>query len=210
MPGIESLRTQMQRLAAVTAVFAGEYGESQFTFDPLWGKRQQAAMHIDGCGDELYIHFTRHGCFIKGFAHESEMTPYKHPDRAVWPGVLDSVPDEFQNSLNEPAFDREATTFAIWRLSSAADWSMGDVELPSDEFKDGSGELLAPIAFSATDMTNWLTNNYETDVDADIVASVFNDRPLSVEELTKLNPSSPIHEIRDAVLATGWKITNGE
>lgn len=209
MPDIESLRAHMQLLAAITAVFDVEYGEPPFAFDPCWGRQEQLATNKNGSGDELFIHFTPHGCFIKGFAHESEMTPYKRADRSIWPGVLDHVPAEFESSLTEPAFDPDATTFAIWRLNSANDWSTGDITFPDDDYKDGSADLLEPIAFSVSDLTEWLSENYETDVDSGIVQAVFDGHPLSDAQLSKLNPSSPIHTVRNAVRATGWETEAG-
>ncbi len=209
MPGIEELRNHMQRLAAVTAVFSVELGEPQFVFDPRWRKHQQVAFNINGSGDELYFHFLQRGCFIKGFAHESEMTPYKRPDQSIWPGILDNVPPEFNCSLKEPAFSPEATTFAIWRLVSDAKWFTGNIDFPAGEYKDGSTELLEPLTFSASDFTAWLSDNYEIDVDSGIIESVFDGQPLSEAQMSKLNSSYPIHLIRDAVRATGYPIQNG-
>ena len=199
----------MQQLAAITAVFAVEYGESQFTFDPRWRKHQQVATNINGCGDELFMHFLRHGCFIKGFAHESEMTPYNRDDRSVWPRVIDDVPDNFNSSLSEPAFDPGATTFAIWRMSSSNEWSTGNIEFPVGDYKDGSADLLEPINYTPADVTEWLSENYETDVDSGIIQSVFDGHALSDSQMSKLNPSSPIHAIRNAVRATGWETESG-
>jgi hypothetical protein len=209
MPDIESLRQHMQKLAALTAVFSVDLGEGQFVFNPRWRKNQQVAININGCGDELYLHFTPSGCFIKGFAHESEMTPYKKSDHSIWPGVLDSVPAEFDSSIREPAFDPRATTFAIWRLASDSAWSTGVVDFPPGEYKDGSADLLLPITFTHTDFTEWLAENYETEVDKDIVRSVFDGQPFSDKQMLALNPSSPIHETRDAVRDTGYPIQSG-
>lgn len=206
MPDIELLRQHMQKLAALTAVFSVDIGEPQFGFNPRWSKHQQVATNINGCGDELYIHFTRHGCFIKGFAHESEMTPYKSPDHSIWTGVLENVPAEFNSSLKEPAFDPEATTFVIWRLATDSAWSTGDVKFPPGEYKDGSADLLLPITFTPTDFTEWLAENYETDVDGGVVRSVFESQPLSEEQMSVLNPSAPMHALREAVLSTGYPI----
>ncbi len=208
MPDIESLRRHMQKLAALAAVFSVDLGEPQFLFDPHWAKHQQVAMNINGCGDELYLHFTRRGCFIKGFAHESEMTPYKKPDHSLWPGILDGVPTEFASSLEEPAFDLQATTFAIWRRSSDSTWSTGLVDFPPGEYKDGSADLLLPITFNHNDFTEWLAENYETEVDHHVVKSVFRGQPLSDQQMSALNSSCPIHAIRSAVLATGYSVEN--
>jgi hypothetical protein len=209
MPDIEALQRHMQRLAALTAVFSVNLGEPQFVFQPHWRNNQQVAMSINGCGDELYIHFTRTGCFIKGFAHESEMTPCKRPDHSIWPGVLDSVPAAFNRSLKEPAFDPQATTFAIWRLATDSAWSTGVVNFSPGEYKDGSADLLLPITFTCLDFAEWLSENYETDVDSRIVQSVFDGHPLSVQQMLALNPLSPIHSIRNAVRDTGYPVVSG-
>jgi hypothetical protein len=209
MPDIETLRQHMQRLAALTAVFSVEIGEPQFVFEPRWRKHQQVAMNINGCGDELFIHFKLAGCFVKGFAHESEMTPYKTDGLRIWPGVLTGVPPEFDSSLREPAFHPEATTFAIWRLASDPSWSTGVVDFPPGEYKDGSADLLHPITFSHTEFAEWLAENYETDVDVEIVRSVLDGRPLSDRQMLALNPTKPLHVLRDAVCETGYPIQIG-
>lgn len=36
--------------------------------------------------------FTAGGAFIRVFDHESPMTPYRSPDRELWPGLLNGVP----------------------------------------------------------------------------------------------------------------------
>lgn len=206
MPEIDSLRKRMQQLAALTAVFAIEYGEPEFEFHPKWARREQMGAIKNGSGDELFAHFIPAGCFIKGFAHESEMTPYKKDPPQLWPGLLSSVPAEFQQSLNEPALDMAATTFAIWRLIADPKWSTDDIEFPDNQYADGSFELLQPITYNHREFADWLSENYEVDVDADVVASVFDGQPLSESQLSHLNPSQPIRALRDAIRETGYSI----
>ncbi len=206
MPDIESLKTHMQRLAAITAVLSIEYGESEFGYDPNWRKKQQMAVYDNGCGDVVFMHFTTRGCFIKGFAHESSMSPYARADRQVYPGVLDSVPKEFNSSLKEPAFETEATTFALWRLVTDKAWSRGVYELPENDYGDGSQDLLEPITYSAKQFSDWLADNYETEIAVEVVESVFDGEPLTKKAMSKLNPTSPINEIVKAVGETGYPI----
>ncbi|WP_236624726.1 hypothetical protein [Rhodopirellula sp. SWK7] len=115
-------------MSAITAVFAVDCGESQFEFHPNWSRHEQMSAIKNGCGDELFAHFVPGGCFIKGFAHESKMTPFKRNPPQLWPGLFDSVPNAFAHSLNEPAFDIPATTFVIWRLTSDDGWSTSEIE----------------------------------------------------------------------------------
>jgi hypothetical protein len=207
MPDIESLRNQMQRMAALEAVFSVQYGEPTFTFHPQWTRSQQMGAIKNGSGDELFAHFLTRGCFIKGFAHESEMTPYKKNPPQLWPGLLTAVPKEFECSLREPAFDMPSTTFAIWRLNDDPAWSKDDIEYPNHEYADGSSELLRPLTYSHAEFAAWLSENFEVDVNTAIVESVFAGRPLSESQMVELNPSQPLHALREAVRATGFPTT---
>jgi len=74
---------------------------------------------------------------------------------------------------------------------------------------NGSSDLLLPMIFTQTDFSEWLAENYETDVDHDGVQSVFDGQPLSGQQMLALNPSSAIHAIRGAVHDTGYPIENG-
>jgi len=206
MPPIDKLRDRMQQVSALAAVFAVDYGGSQFEFHPRGTRNQQMAAMKDGCGDELFIHFLPKGCFIKGFAHESEMTPYKHDPPKLWPGMFDGVPPAFATSLNEPAFDIPATTFVIWRLNDQASWSASNVEYCDGEYRDGSADLLLPVSYTSANFTEWLAENYEVDVDQSIVDSVFDNKPLSDSALLTLNAVQPINALRDAVRATGYQL----
>lgn len=204
MPSIETLRNRMQQMSAITAVFAVEYGESQFEFHPKWSRHEQMGAIKNGCGDELFAHFVAAGCFIKGFAHESNMSPHNRQPPKLWPGLLDSVPNAFSQSVKEPAFDIPATTFVIWRLADDDFWSTSDIEDCDDDYGDGSADLLKPFSWTYLEFTDWLQENYEVDVDGSIVESVFNNRPLSDADMAILNPSQPPRVLRNAVRETGY------
>jgi hypothetical protein len=122
LPDIETLRRLMQSLAVLDAILMPEWQYRLFSFNSRWSKGEQMGSMRDGQGDDLFAHFTKAGCFLKGFAHESPMTPYREQPKRVWPGVLDSVPKTFAKSLAEPAFSMEDTTFCIWRLNGDPAW----------------------------------------------------------------------------------------
>ena len=92
----------------------------------------------NGSGDEFIALFNSAGCFIKGFAHESRMTPYRVKPPEVWSGLFDAIPDEFTAGKNEPAFSMENVTFCIRRRYSDSSWSHGPIEFPEGDDVDGS------------------------------------------------------------------------
>ena len=83
----------------------------------------------NGSGDEHFIHFNSHGAIMKGFAHESSMSPWATDTGQLWPGVLDDVPSEFHDFLTEPA------SSIVWRRS--------DLSRPSPSYcNSGSFDVL--------------------------------------------------------------------
>ncbi|MCR9211412.1 MAG: hypothetical protein NXI28_24575 [bacterium] len=206
LPAIESLRQRMQQMAALESVFAIEYGQSDYTFHPKWGRSEQMGAVKNGSGDELFAHFTPAGCCIIGFAHESAMSPYRTNPPGLWPGMLLSVPADFKSSLDEPAFDIQSTTFVVWRLASDDAWHTDDLEYSADSYGDGSNDLLSRLLMSPIKFAEWLEENYEVDVVADIVTHVFENRPLSSAQLCDLNSNASPATLKAAVTETGYPL----
>lgn len=206
LPAIDALRGRLQQMAALDAVFSAKYGTAQHEFHPNWNRSQQMGAIKDGGGDELFAHFTPAGCFIKGFAHESVMTPFRTAPPTPWPGLFSSVPSDFRDSLREPAFDIPATTFVVWRRATDPQWHTDKIEFPDHDYGDGSQDLLAQLVVSAADYAEWLEENYELEVDAGIVASVFSNHPLTNAQLHTLNPSGMLAEMRRDVRETGYPL----
>lgn len=199
LPSPADLQLRMQEMAALTAVFDIDYGEPTYAYYPKWTKHQQVGAVKNGSGDELFVHFKNAGCFIKGFGHESAMTPHRTSPPALWPKLLDNVPIDFESSLNEPAFDMPNTTFVVWRLADDAQWKTGDIDYPEGQDPDGSTDLLSRLLLGVDEFIEWLADNYDVEVDAEIVAHVFGHKPLSVAQLQQLNEDAPVHSLRSAV-----------
>ena len=86
------------------------------------------AMLDHGSGDEVLCFFdARHGCLIKGFDHESDMSPHARDEFSVWPGLFDETPPELLAHLGGPDFRKDETTFCIWRRKEDRHWWQGDV-----------------------------------------------------------------------------------
>src|ERR1044072_267162 len=95
LPNIDALKNLCQSLAMLDAIMSSDRDYRYYSFDSKWGKGEMMATMRDGSGDEYFILFNSAGAIIKGFAHESPMSPYANESRKVWPGVLDDVPAEF-------------------------------------------------------------------------------------------------------------------
>jgi len=66
----------------------------------------------NGQGDAWFCVFSDVGVFLKGFDHESQMSPCRTQPPHVWRGVLDELPEPFKPFATEPALSMADTTFA--------------------------------------------------------------------------------------------------
>ena len=157
-------------------------------------------------------HRRRGASQIKGFDHESPLSPFtEHPPR-VRPGVLDHVPPEFAACLQEPAFNIDMATFCIWRRPGDAAWQIGPVAFPTDAHDpdgpdpDGSEQMLSPLDGRAETYRAWAEEYYERKVDAIAVEQIFEHRPLTPELVAKLNPKASLAGLVDDIREIGYPV----
>jgi len=134
LPGISRVRDLSKALAMLDAVMSPRWEMRYYSFDSRWAPDEEMASMRDGSGDDYSIVFHATGAFVRGFDHESPMSPYRAAPMQLWPGMLDGLPRELQHLAAEPAFsDPEGTflaTACFWRLKS--DSQCGNVALPPD------------------------------------------------------------------------------
>lgn len=163
LPGVDALRRLMKSLAMLDAILSPEWDGRYYSFNSKWARGEQMGSMRDGCGNDYFALFNRHGCYLKGFHHEAAMTPYAGGQKGKpWPGLFDAVPEEFAGGVAEPAFCTEDTTFCIWRTYRDRAWRRGEIEFPKGRDPDGSAELLGILDGSPETYLAWATDHYET------------------------------------------------
>ena len=160
----------------------------------------------NGSGDEYFILFNSEGAIIKGFAHESPMSPWASETEQVWPGVLDQVPSEFRAFLTEPAFSMEATTFCIWRRSVDESWQSGHIQYPEGDNSDGSEELLSILDGYPKTYQDFAEEYYERDVDLGSITAIYDHRPLTLEIAKGLNPDVSLKALTSDMAEIGYSV----
>jgi hypothetical protein len=184
LPNIESLRRQMQTLALLDAILESEWEYRYFSFNCRWSNTEQMGSMRNGSGDDLFALFNGEGCFVRGFDHESLMSPWCNEHRKVWPGVLEAVSPALSPSLQEPAFHMGDTTFCIWRDANDSAWRRGSVQFPEGEDPDGSGWMLSLICSSAAEYQMFANDYFEVDVSLDAIRRVFAHEPMTEKLLS--------------------------
>jgi hypothetical protein len=101
--GLATVRTLSRSFTLLDAMVSPD-GYTTYAFHARWGEDQELASMDNGSGNEYSIAFTASGAFIRGFDHESPMSPYGDEDHATWPGLVESVPSEFAAQVTDPAF----------------------------------------------------------------------------------------------------------
>ncbi|MEU8523702.1 hypothetical protein [Streptomyces sp. NBC_01216] len=148
LPDPVRLRAHLRALAVLDQAIGDDPRFCEYTFDATWGPGVEAALMENGSGDDFSVLFAPAGVLIRGFDHESEMTPYGTDDEQVWPGVIDDVPAVLRPLLDVPAFRDEGVdalrvTVCLWRETDDTAWRTGStIAFPAgSEDPDGSGFL---------------------------------------------------------------------
>ncbi|MFD9225459.1 hypothetical protein ACFWDI_36870 [Streptomyces sp. NPDC060064] len=192
LPGISAVRDLCRSMAMLEAILSPEWADRFYSFDAHWSASEEMASMRNGSGDEYSIVFSAAGAYVRGFAHESPMSPYAYD--GPWPGVLDEVPEVFRPCVQEPAFSDEdgmpAVTVCLWREAADDGWRSGTIEFPDGyEDPDGARELFSVLAAGTAEAYQRFAEDfYEAPVDLAAVRHVYALRPLTSEVISALNP----------------------
>jgi len=208
LPSIETLKKLTQSLALLDAILMRQQEYRYYSFNSKWGENEQMASMSNGSGDEWYCGFGPPGAFLKGFDHESEMSPWAIEVPKVWPGVLDGVPEIFKSFATEPAFSMENTTFCIWREIQDSQWSTGKISFPATDDPDGSEGLLAILDGKPISYKTWAEEYYECSVSLAAVRKIYEHAPLSPELVRELSGTAEFGSLLSDAAEIGYPVIN--
>ena len=191
-------------MAMLDAILASEWGSRYYSFNAHWAKGKQMASMRDGSGDDFFALFSKAGCFLKGFAHEAPMSPYRTQPNSLWPGIFEQVPREFAAGLREPAFAIDDATFCIWRNYKSPAWQVGAIEFPPGNDPDGSQGLLSPLDGKPQTYQKWATDYYEATVKLAAVKKIYAHQPLTEKLVQALNPDSSLADLAEDIKEIGY------
>ncbi|MFI5878221.1 hypothetical protein [Streptomyces sp. NPDC051554] len=185
LPDPAELRVHLRALAVLDSTIGDDPQFCVYAFDADWGPGEEAALMDNGSGDDFSVLFAPAGVLVRGFDHESAMSPYGTDDEEVWPGVVDEVPDALRPLLDDPAFRDEGLDFTrvtvcLWRETGDTAWRTGSaIDFPAGhESPDGSGFLFRLL----------------TDRSPETVQAHFEDyyeRPVPLDAVHMCSPGTP-------------------
>ena len=204
LPDVERLQRLWQSLALLDAILAPDWESRYYSFDSKWSSGEQMGSMENGGGDDLFALFNTAGCFLKGFAHEAAMAPRRRKPPRVWLGVLDAVPPEFSECLQEPAFTMQDTTFCIWRRRGDAAWQMGTIHFPDKPDPDGSESLLSIFDGDPVTYQQWAEDYYETELDLAAIEAIYQHLPLTKALTEQINPDASLEKLKADIQQIGY------
>ncbi|MES4908924.1 MULTISPECIES: hypothetical protein [unclassified Streptomyces] len=211
LPGIAVLRDHCRSMAMLEAVLSPKWEDRYHSFDAHWSDTESMASMRNGSGDEYSIVFSAAGAYVRGFAHESPMSPYAQD--GPWPGVLDDVPEVFRSCVEEPAFSDEdgmpVITVCMWREPGDSDWKTGTIDFPEETTGDPDGarslfQLL--VDRSAEAFQRWAQDYYEASVNLEAVRHVYSSRPLTEGVVSALNPEVTLADLAGDITEIGYPL----
>lgn len=217
LPTIEILRGRSLAVSMLDAILWPEWEGRRYWYTADWGGGQSATEIRDGCGNDCFVVYTSAGAFIKGFDHESEMSPGRTRPPKLWPGLIDDVPEVFAEFLTEPAFlDPSgcfAATFCIWRQHGDNRWLTGPVDYATVRDRndpDGAHDLLGLFTDSTSQSYRTFAASYfGVQTDPVAVSHVFDLRPLTQEVVARLNPDLTLDDLDADIRLAGYPTEGG-
>jgi hypothetical protein len=204
LPSIPRLNRITKSLALLDAIITPEWDHRYYSFNSKWSAGQEMASMRNGQGDAWFCVFSDVGVFLKGFDHESQMSPWSTKPTNVWRGVLDEVPDKFDPFATEPAFSMADTTFCIWRGHDDDRWRTGHIEWPSGEDPDGSEWMLLILDGDPQKYKSWAETCYKRSVSPELINHVYEHHPLTDEFVLRLNPERDLKTLASDVEEIGY------
>jgi hypothetical protein len=205
LPSIPKLKCLTKSLAVLDAIVEAEWQYRYYSFNSKWAVKEQMASMRDGCGNEWFCVFSESGAFLKGFDHESPMSPWAVDPERIWPGILDQLPQQFRPFANEPAFSPEATTFCVWRSPSDDTWHSGKIEFPpGHEDPDGSVDLLSMLEGVPQQYQSWAESYYGREIRLELVEHIYRHRELTEQVIRGLNVTRDVQELASELVEIGY------
>jgi hypothetical protein len=196
----DELRKRMISLAILDSIMSPEWQYRYYSYDPRWRKDVTLASMRNGSGDDFFILFAPEGTVIKGFAHESQMSPYrlrrnKPAEPGIWPGIYDDLPINLYALLADPALNPDDVTYCIWWESALPGWTMSVRDFPLEDDPDGSAWHLQILDGNPYTYQEYARQYYERLVPISAIEAIYAHRPVSKETILTIDPAANVARI---------------
>ncbi|KWX84700.1 hypothetical protein AMQ83_29150 [Paenibacillus riograndensis] len=197
LPDPENLRRQMILLAVMDVICCEEEWLRVHRYDPDFQPGVQLGIVENGAGDHLYVLFTADGCVIKGFDHESPLSPHAQDEYEVWPGMYEGLPDNLQSALRSSGdtLEAENVTFCVWQENGSPEWMYEEWrELDRQDKRQaesgGADFLLSYLYETPEDYIEWAMDYFSglQQLPLGAIRDLFGGGPVTDDLIAAINP----------------------
>lgn len=208
LPDPELMKARLRTFTMLDAIVAPDL--RSFEWHPKWGRRESMGAFKDGEGNAFFAWFSPRGAVVRGFDHESVMSPFRRDPPAAWPGLWEGLPAALAYAAREPAFVPEEITFAAWNVGRG--WVCGPVKPPPRSAAGGRGGVDADgakdlLGCFAKDFARWAAGYYGAPLDRAALARVWwGKEPIDRATAAALNPDYDAATIVEEAALTGYVV----
>lgn len=199
-------------LAVLDAIISPEWEYRYFLYDAHWGPSEQLASMRNGSGDEYTIVFSDAGAYIRGFDHESPLSPWAQSPPGIVPGLVDDVPLSVRANVDEPAFTVDGILpiiVCLWRQRSDSSWHCGTPTMRDLAEEDGgAGWLFKELDGRTETYTAFAEEYYDVVPSAVNVQRIFDHHPLTLDVLRQLNAAADASVVFNEVQPMGYPVAD--
>jgi hypothetical protein len=196
------MRRRLRTFAMLDTIVAPS--ARSFEWHPRWNKHEQVGAFRDGEGNYFFAWFGRRGALVRGFDHESRMSPFRKDPPEIWPGMFDGVPKSLASGMSDPTFAVAETTFCFWSAGRRGHWTSAPTQAEqAGDDADGAASLLGCFG---RDVRTWASVYYGIALDARALARLLWGETLDWETLETLNVDFDERAVREEAELLDWTV----
>jgi len=233
LPAGKELQKLCKSISALEAIICTEWEYRYYSYNKDWSEKEEFFEMRNGSGDQMLILFNAEHVVINGFAHESEMNGWKtiimegkqsfiqkllglkkektESVQEIWSGVVDQLPEVFNEFIWGEPVKSIGTTFCIWQTKSDSEWEIGKIGFPKNDYTDGSRDLLQLLDGNPLTYKTWAEEYYEEtfedhELKLELVGKVFNGTMITRDLVNQINPElEDFDQLKSDLNAIGYE-----
>lgn len=160
LPNPKDLQNLCKSLSALEAIFNPEWQDRYYSYQKNWAPFEECCTMRNGSGNHMLILFKNDGACINGFTQESQLNSKQHQNKIRFKEILTNLPLEFQDFIYGEPVPSIGTTFCIWQSSKDQEWQTEISDLPDDDYRDGSLDILELLDGYPSTFKRWAEEEY--------------------------------------------------
>jgi hypothetical protein len=194
---IPSARELEKRLMAYAKIdylmnYDDEWLKTYHYDDKNWIEGGQYFRIEDGCGDHYHVLISPAGSVIKGFGHESDMSPYNwEEDDPAFPASIrnhdfyQGMPKDLFALIDDEALEKNLATFCVWQRPDEAQWTCAPIDIPHN-WSDGSENFLEYV-LDLQEYAKWFSTYYEKPIDMETLDKLYHGMEITKDMIENLS-----------------------